>query len=52
MVAAFCILLTPNAFAYLDPGTGSLIIQLVIGAFLGVLLTAKLWWRKQEGHWE
>ena len=46
IVAVFCILLTPSAFAYLDAGTGSLIIQLVIGAFLGLLLTAKLWWMK------
>ena len=46
MVVVFCIVLTPNAFAYLDAGTGSLIIQLGIGAFLGLLLTAKLWWMK------
>jgi hypothetical protein len=38
--------LTPNAYAYLDPGTGSLVLQLTIGAFLGALLTAKYWWAR------
>jgi len=45
-VSLLSILAAPNAFAYLDPGTGSLIIQLLIGAFLGLLLTTKLWWMR------
>jgi len=28
-----------DAYAYLDPGTGSVIIQAVIGAIAGVLIT-------------
>ena len=34
--------LTVNSFAYLDPGTGSIILQAVIGffAFVGI------WWKK------
>jgi hypothetical protein len=34
------------AHAYLDPGTGSLIIQSVIGAIAAASITAKLWWHK------
>ncbi len=34
------------AQAYLDPGTGSLIIQSIIGAIAAASITAKLWWHK------
>ena len=39
----------PRAHAYLDPGTGSLIVQAIIGVFLATALTAKLWWRRLMG---
>jgi len=29
---------------YLDPATGSLIIQMLVGAVLGAALTVKMWW--------
>jgi len=39
------VLLFPRvAHAYLDPGTGSLIIQIIAGAFLAIAMTFKLWW--------
>ena len=31
---------------YLDPGTGSVVIQAVVGSLLGALLVIKLYWRK------
>ncbi len=34
------------AYAYLDPGTGSLIIQSIIGAVAAVGVTMKLYWHK------
>ena len=34
------------AFAYLDPGTGSIILQGVIAAIAGAALTVKLYWRR------
>jgi len=33
------------AFAYLDPGTGSYLFQILIGAFLGGLFAIKMYWR-------
>ncbi|NLF22099.1 MAG: hypothetical protein GX590_02975 [Lentisphaerae bacterium] len=33
-------------FAYLDPGTGSIIIQAVVGGVLGGMLVIKLFWKK------
>jgi len=35
-----------NAFAYLDPGTGSMLLQGIIGAIAIGMATAKLWWYK------
>ena len=35
-----------KAYAYLDPGTGSYIFQLIIAALLGGLFAGKLFWNK------
>lgn len=32
--------------AYLDPGTGSIIIQALIGGLVGALFALKLFWRR------
>lgn len=33
-------------FAYLDPGSGSFILQILIAGFLGFLLSAKIFWAR------
>jgi hypothetical protein len=33
-------------FAYLDAGSGSMIVQLVLGGFAAVAVSIKLWWRR------
>jgi hypothetical protein len=44
VVAAF---LTPlGALAYIDPGTGSYVIQLLIAAFIGISFSIKIFWKK------
>lgn len=35
-----------NAYAYIDPGTGSYILQVVIAGLLGALLSLKIFWKK------
>ena len=35
-----------NAFAYIDPGSGSMILQLLIGAFVGAGIAVKVYWQK------
>ncbi len=40
----FSLLLKPDV--YLDPGSGSLIIQIVIAALLGAGVTIRLFWKK------
>ena len=37
-----------DAHAYLDPGTGSFLLQAVIALLMGALLTLKLYWRKMK----
>jgi hypothetical protein len=32
-----------NAYAYLDPGSGSLFFQALIGVLLGAVVTGKIW---------
>lgn len=38
--------LLQNAFAYLDPGTGSYIFQVLAAAIIGGLFTVKMFWKK------
>jgi len=40
------LLCTAPAFAYLDPGTGSMIIQAVIAAFAAVGVSLGLFWKR------
>jgi len=35
-----------DAYAYLDPGSGSIIAQAIIAALVGVGITVKLYWVK------
>ena len=35
-----------DAYAYIDPGSGSVIIQGIIGALVGVGITLKIYWAK------
>lgn len=35
---------TSNACAYIDPGTGSFVVQIVLAVFLGITLTVKAFW--------
>ena len=35
-----------DAFAYLDPGTGGIIIQAIVGALIGIGITLKIYWYK------
>ena len=43
---ALCLILSKKAYAYLDPGTGSYLIQLLLAAFLGIGIGFRLFWGK------
>lgn len=36
-------------FAYLDPGTGSIVIQAVVAGFVGALALCRLYWSRLKG---
>lgn len=40
------LLLNCSAEAYIDPGTGSYVFQLLIAGLLGAAFTAKVFWRR------
>ncbi len=46
LALATLLTLAPAAHAYLDPGTGVLIVQAAIGAIAGALVAVKLYWSK------
>ena len=41
-----CVGFALPAYGYIDPGTGSLIIQSIIGAIAAIGVTMKLYWHK------
>ena len=41
----YLILMTKNAFAYIDPGTGSYVIQIVLAVLFGFLFMLKTYWK-------
>ncbi len=45
-------LLASPAYAYLDSGTGSMVIQMVIAAVAGALAMIKLYWQKVKKGWQ
>lgn len=51
VVFAFLLILgsTRDAHAYIDPGTGSYVIQLIIAALVGVGFAVKVYWGRIKG---
>jgi hypothetical protein len=39
-------LFVSDAFAYIDSGSGSLVIQIIVGALVGAGITIKIYWYK------
>lgn len=37
---------TTPAYAYLDPGTGSMILQMLLGGIAGAALAARFYWNR------
>ena len=40
----FVTIFPQSAYAYLDPGTGSILLQLLVAGIMGALYTLKLYW--------
>ena len=47
MIVVFAVSFWPTVtFAYIDPGTGSILIQGIIGAIAAIGVTLKLYWHR------
>ena len=46
IISLYFFLISPPAQAYIDPGTGSFIFQLLISAFVGGIFIIKTYWQK------
>jgi hypothetical protein len=44
LVAALLLLAPDTAHAYLDPGTGSYVLQMIIAGVLGAAFAVKMYW--------
>lgn len=49
LIALFLVMTTGSAHAYIDPGSGSIIIQAIIGAVAAGLFTLKIYWHRLTG---
>jgi hypothetical protein len=49
LVALLQVIFTPPAHAYLDPGTGSYIFQLLIAGVVGLAFVIKVFWGRIKG---
>ena len=45
-VAAILLAFEPPAYAYLDPGSGSMMLQVLLGGFAAVGVAARLYWHR------
>lgn len=43
VIGIFSLIAPQRAFAYLDPGTGSMIIQLIVASFAGIGCAIAVW---------
>ena len=46
-LSLFCIVLSTDiSFAYIDPGSGSMLLQVLIASILGILTVIKIYWAR------
>ena len=53
MAVCGCVLWSPAAHAYLDPGTGSMLLQLLLGGLAGAAVIGRAYWGRLKnlfGH--
>ena len=46
LLTIILLLATPPAWAYLDPGTGSMLLQVILGGIAAIGVALKLFWHK------
>lgn len=46
LVAMILVMIPATAQAYIDPGTGALVVQILLAAIATAIVTVKLWWSR------
>ncbi len=46
VVLMWGLLLPEVSYAYLDPGTGSYFLQMLVGIFIGIAFMVKIYWQR------
>lgn len=46
LITVFLMLMITDAVAYLDPGTGSMLLQVILGGIAAIGVAIKLYWHK------
>jgi len=46
VLLALLLCVSPPAFAYLDPSTGSMVVSAIVGIFASIALALKTYWYK------
>jgi hypothetical protein len=46
LTALLLLMATESAYAYLDPGSGSMLLQLLLGGAAGIAVILQLFWRR------
>jgi len=50
LIILWCFIPMDSAYAYLDPGSGSMLLQLLLGGVAGIAIIFKLYWAQfKEG---
>lgn len=49
VIALSLLTVSPAAFAYLDPSTGSMVVSAIVGIFASIALALKTYWYKIKG---
>jgi hypothetical protein len=50
LIVFFYVMFPRPVYAYLDMGTGSYVIQVVIASLFGVIVTLKVYWKKIKAY--
>jgi hypothetical protein len=48
LLLIFFLVLPAASYAYIDPGSGSYFLQMLIGIFIGAIFAVKIYWSKTK----
>ncbi len=46
LILVMALIWAPNTYGYLDPGTGSYLIQILLAGILSIAFTLKVFWKQ------